>query len=411
MKSMKKYLRWLVPLMGSAVLLMAGCGKQNQEAAPAPADFDTAVAAADGTTVSIYGWGGDEYRNKWLTTEVAAAVKEKYGITLEVVPMDIDQILNKLTGEKQAGSETGSIDVIWINGENFFTARENDLLYGPFLEQLPSYSAYIDENDPETQYDFGYPIEGYEAPYGKAQLVMIGDRAKTPEFPADTAGFLEYAKTYPGQVTYPALPDFTGSAFVRNVIYDICGYEQFADMAADKEVVQEAVWPAMEYLKSLNPYLWNEGKTFPASAAEQEKMFGDGELVFHVSYSPYSTATRIADGAYPDTVSSYLFDKGTIGNTSYLAIAVNAPNKAGAMAVIDYMMSAEGQASQFDQLKTLPVVAYDKLSDQEKAIFDAVDIGTGTLAQDELLDKRLPEMPAHLVPLIEEIWLEEVVGQ
>lgn len=57
--------------------------------------------------------------------------------------MDIDQILNKILGEKQAGKDKGSIDMIWINGENFFTAKENKLLYGPFVDYLPNYKQYI----------------------------------------------------------------------------------------------------------------------------------------------------------------------------------------------------------------------------------------------------------------------------
>ena len=47
----------------------------------------------------------------------------------------------------------------------------------------------------------------------------------------------------------------------------------------------------------------------------------------------------------------------------------------------------------------------------QKAAFDRVDLGKGTIPQDELLSKRLPEMPAQLVPIIEEIWTEEVVGK
>ena len=374
-------------------------------------DFDAIAEAAKGSTVTFYGWGGDEYRNKWLNTEVAQALKEKYDITLELVPMDIDQILNKLIGEKEAGSDIGSIDMIWINGENFFTAKENDLLYGPFLEKMPSYNDYVNQNDPEANYDFGYPIEGYEAPYGKAQIVFIGDSTKTSDFPKNTDELLEYAKQNPAQVTYPALPDFTGSAFVRNIIYDIVGYEQFMDMSADKETVRNAIEPAMEYLRSLNQYLWNQGKTFPASSTEQENMFSNGEINFMISYNPYSVATRIDDNIYPETAQTYLFDKGTIGNTSYIAIAKNAPNKAGAIAAINYIMSAQGQASQFEHLKTLPIVDNNKLDAQEKAIFDNMDIGKGTLSQQELLSKRLPEMPAHLVPIIEKIWLEEVVGK
>ena len=48
---------------------------------------------------------------------------------------------------------------------------------------------------------------------------------------------------------------------------------------------------------------------------------------------------------------------------------------------------------------------------KQKEAFDKVDLGKGNIPQDELLSKRLPEMPAQLVPVIEEIWLEEVVGK
>ena len=39
--------------------------------------------------------------------------------------------------------------------------------------------------------------------------------------------------------------------------------EQFMEMEADKETVKAAIEPALEYLRELNQYLWNEGKTFP----------------------------------------------------------------------------------------------------------------------------------------------------
>lgn len=392
-----------------------GCSNGNDkvvtESFNANADFDKIIEQAKGTTVNFYGWGGDEQRNKWLDTTVASALKEKYNITLERVPMDIDQILAKLSGEKQAGQENGSIDMIWINGENFYSAKENGLLFGPFPDNLPNFKKYIDVNSAEIQNDFGYPIEGYEAPYSKAQMVLINDSAVTPEAPKNTAELLEYVKKYKGKVTYPALPDFTGSAFVRNIIYDIVGHEQFMDMKADKETVKAAIEPALEYLRELNPYLWNEGKTFPATSSEVNNMFTDGELVMNMSYGPYSVAVNIEKGTYKDTARAFLFDNGTIGNTNYIAIAANSPHKAAAMVAINEIISAELQASQFSELKSLPVVEYGKLTDEEKAQFDKVDIGKGSIPQDELLSKRLPEMPARLVPIIEEIWAEEVVGK
>lgn len=409
-------MRKLLALLLAFTLLFSfnGCGQEQsgtQKLDLSSAEWDEIVEAARGTTVTFYGWGGDENRNNWLNTTVADYVKEHYDIALEVVGMDINDILSKLSGEKQAGSETGSIDMIWINGENFYSAKDNGLLYGPFTEQLPNMEAYIDLEDPETLNDFCMPIEGYEAPYAKAQMVFFNDSAVTPEAPASAEELLEFCKKYPGKVTYPALPDFTGSAFVRNIIYELCGWEQFQDMEADYDTVKAAIEPALEYLRELNPYLWNEGKTFPESSTTVDAMFADGELVMNMSYGPFSVATGIAEGTYTDTTRTFVFDNGTIGNTNYMAIAFNSPNKAGAMVVINAILSAELQLTQYEQLRELPVVSADKLSAEEQAAFDAVDLGEGVLSQTELLEHRLPEMPASLVPVIEEIWLNEVVGK
>ena len=409
-------MRKLLALLLAFTLLfsLTGCGQEQsgtQKLDLSSAEWDEIVEAARGTTVTFYGWGGDENRNNWLNTTVADYVKEHYDIALEVVGMDINDILSKLSGEKQAGSETGSIDMIWINGENFYSAKDNGLLYGPFTGQLPNMEAYIDLEDPETLNDFCMPIEGYEAPYAKAQMVFFNDSAVTPEAPASAEELLEFCKKYPGKVTYPALPDFTGSAFVRNIIYELCGWEQFQDMEADYDTVKAAIEPALDYLRELNPYLWNEGKTFPESSTTVDAMFADGELVMNMSYGPFSVATGIAEGTYTDTTRTFVFDNGTIGNTNYMAIAFNSPNKAGAMVVINAILSAELQLTQYEQLRELPVVSADKLSAEEQAAFDAVDLGKGVLSQTELLEHRLPEMPASLVPVIEEIWLNEVVGK
>lgn len=421
-KEKKTKMKKLIALLLTAAMALglAACAKpaetaQTGEAAAAfdvsTADWDAIVEAAKGTTVTFYGWGGDEERNNWLNTTVASYLKDNYDITLEVVGMNIDDILAKLSGEKQAGTETGTIDMIWINGENFYSAKENGLLWGPFTDKLPNMEAYIDMEDPETLKDFCMPIEGYEAPYGKAQMVLYNDSAVTPEAPNSAEELLEYCKKYQGKVTYPALPDFTGSAFVRNLIYEICGWEQFQTMEADRDTVKAAIEPALEYLRELNPYLWNDGKTFPESSTTVDAMFADGELVCSMSYGPFAVATGIAQGTYTNTTRTFVFDKGTIGNTNYMAIAYDSPNKAGAMVAINAVISADVQLTQYSELRTLPVVATEKLNDDEKAAFDAVDLGEGVLSQAELLAHRLPEMPANLVPIIEDIWLTDVVGQ
>ena len=412
----KKILALLIALL--VAVSMTACGssggtseKKEGTSKESAASFDDMVKKAKGTTVTFYGWGGDDLLNSWLDDYFAPRMQKKYGIKMKRVPMNIEDILSQLSVEKQSGKKKSDIDMIWINGENFKTARENGFLYGPFLDKLPNYGKYYNAKDRENNYDFSYPIKGYEAPYGKAQVVFEVDRAKVKSVPTDTKAFAEFVKKNPGKVTYPAPPDFTGSVFVRNVIYDICGYKQFQNMKADKETVRKAVEPAMKYLKSLNPYLWNKGKTFPESSQKADKMFADGETIFRVTYDAYDISKYIENGTFPKTADSFQFKKGTIGNTNYMAIAKNSGNVAGAMVAINEMMSPEVQLNRYEKLHTVPVTDNSKLTKAQKDAFAKVDLGKGTIPQAQLLSKRLPEMPSALVPIIEEIWEEEVAGK
>ena len=214
----------------------------------------------------------------------------------------------------------------------------------------------------------------------------------------------------PGMITYPAPPEFTGSAFVRTVICDIVGYDAIKDLPVEKEAVREAVAPAMEYLQELAPFLWMEGRSYPSTNAQLKNMYADGEVLMGMSYAPFLAAGKIRSGEFPATTEPFLFDRGTIGNVHYLAIPFNAPNLEGALVVINHLLSVEAQASKFDPARwgDLPVLSPERLSAEEKALFDEVDIGRGALPVETILSHRVPEVPARLIPLIEEIWAESL---
>lgn len=373
-------------------------------------NWEAITEDAKGTTVNFYGWGGDQKTNSWLDNFVARRLEEEYDITFNRIPMNIDDILNKLLGEKQVEVKNGTIDIVWINGENFYTAKKNDLLFGSFTDKLPNFKKYIDGDSLEVKYDFGFKVEGYEAPYGKAQFVMIYDKAKLNMVPRNHGELLEMAKNNPGKFTYPAPPDFTGSAFVRNIIYDIVGHEKFLNMEADKEKIEREIAPAIEFLNELKPYLWKEGKTYPSTNAQLDNMYSDNEVLMTMSYNPNYVSAKIQTGEFPKTSNALIFDKGTIGNTHFLTIPYNAPNLDAALVAINFILSVEAQSSKYDPENwgDLPVLDNRKLNEEEKKIFENVELGKGTIAQDILLDHRVPEMPANIIPIIEEIWQENI---
>lgn len=399
------------------MLMVTGCtsdnGSSNPGENPLDKDWETILADARGTTVNIYMWGGDELTNSWMEGFVAENLLEQYGITLNRVPMGPDEYLNKLLGEKQARKQTGTIDLLWINGENFRTARQADLLWGPFAEKIPNFVQYVDRDALDIAYDFGYPVEGYEVPWGKAQFVFSYDTARTTDPPRSAEELLAWVKEHPGRFTYPELPDFTGSVFVRHLMYELCGgYEAFPYTdEVDKEVLDEQLQPLWDYLNEMKPYLWREGTTYPSGVAILHQLFADGEIDLTMTYIPALLSGWIEQGLLPDTVRTYVWDRGTIGNTHFLAIPFNAPNKEGAMVVANFLLSPEAQLDKYIPKNWGDLIALDtdKLPDEILAKLEAIHAGIATLSPEELQNHRVPEISAAYIPVIEELWKERVI--
>ncbi len=380
-------------------------------------DWDAVVEAARGSKVAWYGWGGSAPRNELITGTLAPRLKEKYDIDLELVGMDINDVLTQLSGEFQAGltEDGGSIDFIWINGENFASAKKNGYLWGPFADDLPNVQSYVDTQAADIAYDFGTAVEGYEAPYGKAQMVFWVDGAQVSETetPIDPETFLQFCQDHAGMVTYPEPGDFTGTAFISCLIAGVVGKEEFEKLATmtdpTEEEVRAIVEPGMEYLRSLNPYLWKQGQTFPADSTTMHQMYADGELVLDGGYG--EPQTDVDNGLLPATTRSFVLDTGTVGNTNYMAIAANAPHKEAAMVAINEVLSPDYQLIRYEKLGNITVLDLDKLSDEDRAAFDAVELGSAQLPLDTKLSHAVAEACGPVIPVLEQIWHDEVPGK
>ncbi len=411
---MKKSMIW-VP--GAIALTLAACSSGTDNASPEAddllsQDWQDVVAAADGQQVNMYMWGGNDHINQYLDEWVAPRMKEQYNIELARVPInDSQDIVNQLLDEKVAGKEDGSMDVIWINGENFKAAKDNELLWDDFTGQLPNFNDFVDAEAPEVAEDFGEPVEGLEAPWGKAQFVFVYDQDKSENPPASMEELAQWVKDNPGQFTYPALPDFTGSAFVRHVLYETTGgYEQYQRPAAEIEDLETRLEPMWQYLNEIEPYLWRQGETYPESLAKQDQLYANGEIGMTMSYDPILAASEVMKGRFPESTGTFLLDGGTLANTHFLSVPFNSSDKAGAMVAINEMMSPDAQTAKLspENWGDLSALDFEKLSPDQQQAMNKVDLGTATLPLEELEDHRLPELSADYIEIIEKGWLEHV---
>ena len=384
------------------MLLLVSCSGKKQS--DVNSSFEEVLKKAENSTVRFVMWGGSSSINKWVDTYVASEVKKRYNIKLVRVPADASVFVNKLLSEKNSGSVKGSMDLLWINGENFKNAKEKGLLWGPVTDKLPNYNEFI---DPATvQSDFGFPVDGYEVPYGRAQFVFVYDSAKVTDVPDSFAKLQEWVKKNPGKFTYPQPPDFTASAFIRQVFYASTGGHKQYEGAFSKTVFDKnkTVW--IKYLSDLSPYLWNNGKNYPKDIAALDTLFERGEVLINMSYHQADAQNRVLAGRYSSTVKTFVMKEGSIYNTHFTAIPFNSGNKEGAMAVANFLLSPEAQLSKNDPANwgDFTVLDLKKLNSEDRKKFAALDLGKPTLPLDVLEKYAVPEVTSEYVEALEKEW-------
>ena len=327
-----------------------------------------------GQQVFFNAWAGSERTNayvQWVASEVA----RRYGVKLEHVKIsDTAEVVKRVRAEKAAGRLTGgSVDMTWINGENFLTLKREGLLFGPFAESLPSYRWVDTDGKPTTRMDFSEPVQGMEAPWGMAQFTFYADRERVPQAPKSAAALLAFARAHPGRLTYPRPPDFHGTTFLKQVLLELNAdraalYQPFTAQALER--LGAALW---DYLDALRPHLWRGGRQYPQNAAAIRQMMADGELLLAMSFNPNEAANEIAARRLPESVYSWQNTGGSIGNTHFLAIPFNAKATEGAQVVINFMLSPEAQARKADIAVwgDPTVLALARLPAAERALFSA----------------------------------------
>ncbi|MCC0038677.1 MAG: ABC transporter substrate-binding protein [Brucellaceae bacterium] len=375
-------------LLGAAALLATSFAALSDE--PKPADWTAVLDEARGETVYWNAWGGSENINAYIEW-AGAELSERYGVKVVHVKLeDTASAVATVVAEKAAGkNDAGTVDLIWINGENFASMKRQGLLFSPgWAEQLPNWR-YVDiENKPTIRTDFTVQVEGLESPWGMAKLVFFYDSARTDAaaLPTSAQTLLDWAKANPGRFSYPQPPDFIGSSFLKQILSELV-----ADRSVLLEPVVEADFaavtkPLFDYLDQLHPVMWRSGQAYPQNYPAMKQLLADGELDIIFAFNPAEASSAIANGELPDSVRSFTFPGGTLGNTHFVAIPYNAAAKAGALVLADFLISPEAQVRKQDPKVwgDPTVLAIDKLPADAQASFAELDLGVATLRPDEL---------------------------
>jgi putative spermidine/putrescine transport system substrate-binding protein len=338
-------LRSFLRLAGLILILgaVASCAERRvaQETAIMPTtNWDSISAQARGQTVRMAMWDGDPLINAYMRDFVAPELKQNHGVHLQIVGLHGGALINKLLVDLEAGREQGDVDVVWINGENFYQLRRLDALYGPFTASLPN-NRFIDWDNPFIAYDFQEPVAGYECPWGNVQLAIIFDSNRVTHPPRTLTELETWVRAHPGRFTFDT--SFTGMTFLKCLLIDLAGGPETLSGPFDEAKYQAATEKLWDYLRRLRPYLWRAGETFPENVAQLHQLLANGEVDFSMSNNDGEVDNKVMQGVLPDSARAYTLDSGTIRNSHYLGIPRNSPRKPAAMVLINFLISPEAQ--------------------------------------------------------------------
>ena len=322
------------------MLALALAASAASQSAPAQElRWNDVVAKARGQTVNWNAWAGDEKTNAfiaWVGDEVA----KRHGVKVVHVKLkDTAEAVTRVVAEKAAGRDSGgSVDLVWINGANFLALRQQNLLFGPYAERLPNWR-YVDTAGKRSNLvDFTIPHEGYESPWRMAQVVFVYDGKRVGTPPSSVAALLAWAKAHPGRFTHPNVRNFLGSTFLKQALYELAPDPSVLQRPATDGNFAAVTAPLWTWYDALKPTLWRGGVQFPENGPAQRQLMNDGEIDMMVSFNPSEAAVSASAGLLPESVRTFTFAKGTIGNTSFVAIPYNATAKEGAMVVADFLL-------------------------------------------------------------------------
>jgi putative thiamine transport system substrate-binding protein len=339
-------------------------------------DWDQVTTKARGQTVYFNAWAGDEKTNSFINW-VGQEMKARHGVTVNHVRLkDTSEAVTRVVAEKAAGRDSGgTVDLIWLNGPNLLAMKQQNLLYGPVTQTLPNFAFVDTVNKRSNVIDFTTPVDGYAVPWKLAQIVFVYDSARirnAADVPRSATELLEWSRKHPGRLTHPKVTNFLGATFLKQALYELTPDVAALQQPATDANFAAATAPLWAWYDQLRPTLWRRGTQFPDNGSAQRQLLNDGEIDITLSFNPAEAAVSVLGGQLPDTVRTFTLRKGTIGNTSFVAIPYNAAHKEGALLLANFLLepATQARAQDIQSMGSVNVLDLARLPAADRALFD-----------------------------------------
>lgn len=354
---MKRGKRVVAAALGVTMMCtMAGCGNSEKTA-------DESVP-----TVTIWSTGGQEVREALQAIADAYNADEEYSKVAKVevqfvVSGTSEQSLpDRLSAAYKAGETDTDFDLIAIDDSaiaNIEAQTSEDFFEEIDLSKIPNYENLIFKDN----------IVGDNfVPY-RGTAVYLAYNSETVENPPKTADELyQWIEEHPGRFTYndPSTGN-SGFSFVANTIYNQLPEEAATSSDEKWKAEYSTEWDnAFDLLEELHPYLYQTaGKVqYPMKNAGSLELLANKEVDMTPAFVNMVLSQK-AMGTLPEEIKLTQLEEPFLGGLAGFMIPSIGKDKEAALSVIDFFLSYEAQAIDWNTMFASPVVDASKLENLE----------------------------------------------
>lgn len=328
------------------------------------------VSAQDRTPIYVYTDSDTNISDFWANTIIPAFEAEfpQYEVILTIVRGvggGNADIANRALAAMTTGDdpqvdffETMNTDAQqdWVDAELFLEVTE---------EMVPNLANVIPATNRLPQ----------EMPYRGSQVLLAynSDNVAAEDVPTTYAGLLEWIKNNPGQFVYNR-PDKGGSgaAMVTRAIFEVTGQDpsKFVPGESDEALIAEFS-KAWELLGSVHDSIY-EGGAYPAGNTPVLELLANGSVSMITAWSDQGLQAYNL-GVLPETTRfAQLQDLPFTGGYAFSAIPSNSTNQEGALALANFLLSAEMQQAIVETIGGFPSVSWEMLPAELQSQYTSV---------------------------------------
>ena len=358
-------------MLGAAMMVgtLAGCGSNGTNGADASAG-GSAAAKTDVPTVTIWGSGGQEVRDAlqviadMYNADPDYNTKAKVEVQFVVSGTNEQSLPDRLAAAYKAGETNTDFDLIALDdsGVSQILAQTADDFFETIdTSKLANYDNLIYKEN--VVGDTFIPYRGTAV-----FLAYNSDNVENP--PKTDEELYQWIKDNPGRFGY-CDPSTGGSgySFVANTIYNQLPDE--ATTSADRtwETDHTEEWDnAFKLLEDLHPYLYQTAGKVQYAIKNQGTL--DLLATNEIDMCP-AFANMVLNqknmGTLPEAIKLTQIEPAFMGALAGFCIPQIAQDKEAALSVIDYFLSYEAQAADWNQMYASPVVDTTKLEGLDHA--------------------------------------------